>query len=70
MKALVQMGDAAVPAIKRGLPLVQYDQAFYLLRVLRLIGGPRANDAFSSYKEFLRGEIKTVELIQGMPRPK
>src|SRR5260370_26679165 len=55
--ALVQIGEPAVPAIRKRLPLLGPDPAIMALRVLRAINTPNAKEAVEAYIKSLEEQV-------------
>lgn len=63
--ALEQMGDRAVPTIRRDLPMLHPEDALMALRVLRVINTPLSKEAAESYVAVLERQIRmTKEVIR------
>ena len=61
--ALVQIGEPAVPAIRRRLPFLLPEPAIMALRVLRAINTPSAKDAAEAYIKFIEDQSRLANQI-------
>jgi hypothetical protein len=61
--ALVQIGEPAVPTIRRHLPFLGPDQALMAVRILRLIDTQSAREAAGAYVKVLEDQIVWVKSI-------
>jgi HEAT repeat protein len=68
--ALVQIGEPAVPAIRKRLPFLGPDPAIMALRVLRAINTPSAREAAKAYVKGLQEQLRFADEILAEFGPK
>src|SRR5579884_4291222 len=67
--ALVEIGEPAVPMIRRMLPLLEFNEAYMALRVLQAIGSPEAREATKRYISGLEDQLRIAnEVLKGFDK--
>jgi len=61
--ALVEIGEPVVPTVRRYIHILQYDQSYLALRVLRVINTPPAKQAAKEYVQALNDQIRHSEEV-------
>lgn len=61
--ALIKIGEPAIPAIQRYLPMLHPDQAYLALRVLLIIGTPTAKSAVNDYIRLMENQTRLAKEI-------
>lgn len=62
-KALIEIGDPAVPAINRSLPFLGPNEALMAMRALRVINTWSAKEAIQSYIKYLNEQVRLAREV-------